>query len=346
MDKFDLVGGEKWEQALTRAVRRSDFFLFCASRHSVNKRGAIQREIKEALKVWEEKLEDDIFFIPVRLEPCEVPQNISVFHWIDFFEPDGLRRIERSINEGLARLHGYEDVGEIAVVGRSMSAEVEGCYHVEVHYPEFRPSFVPDLAAMNASLSSFALRMGTRFKKHAAILSPEERRQVAPASLLTTDSLDLSYKVEHLGEEIVSLRFRQVVYFAGAAHPNSLTRTFNYRRHPFSELDLDDVLRADGHPLREVSDYCISVLLRENREKYGDKLDEKWTREGANVKNGNFSRFLLTPAGVRFIFDPYEVGSYAEGQREVLIPMDIAVAMLDPEIQGLLQAPSQSVPLE
>jgi hypothetical protein len=337
MDKLDLVGGEKWEQALIRAVRKSDFFLFCASKQSVNKRGAIQREIKEALDVWKEKLEDDIFFIPVRLEPCDVPENIKVFQWIDLFEPNGFRQLDRSIQEGLARLYGYEQVAGLTLSSRSISAAVEGCYDLEVHYPEFQPSLAPDVAAINATLASFAIRMQRRFEKQAAGTSIEERRQSLPEGFTTTDSLCLSHAAEYVGDEIVSVRFSHWIYSCGAAHPNSFTHTFNFRRHPFLELALADVLNEEIFPLKQISDYCIMALLKESKEQHGEQFGDEWIREGAGIAKGNFSRFLLSPSGLRLIFDPYEVSSYAEGTREVLVPIDIVADLLDPEILGLLQ---------
>jgi hypothetical protein len=50
----------------------------------------------------------------------------------------------------------------------------------------------------------------------------------------------------------------------------------------------------------------------------------------------NFANFLLRPDGVLFIFDAYQVGSYAEGRKEVLMPRDAIRDLLDPEIKGML----------
>jgi hypothetical protein len=65
MDKKDILPGERWKSSIRKAVRDSDFFLACLSANSINKRGWIQKEIKDALDIWQEKLEDDIYLIPV-----------------------------------------------------------------------------------------------------------------------------------------------------------------------------------------------------------------------------------------------------------------------------------------
>lgn len=109
MDKRNLFGGEDWERALTLAVKRCDFFVFCASTKSVSKRGAIQKEIKLVLEGWREKLQDDIYFIPLRIESCEMPGAISGFQWIDAFEEGWIENILRSFRAGILRAHATSE---------------------------------------------------------------------------------------------------------------------------------------------------------------------------------------------------------------------------------------------
>ena len=61
MDKKDILPGELWEPVIWKAIKQSDFLLICLSNNSVNKRGFLQKEIKLALNIWDERLEDDIF---------------------------------------------------------------------------------------------------------------------------------------------------------------------------------------------------------------------------------------------------------------------------------------------
>jgi hypothetical protein len=103
MDKKDILPGEIWKSRISQAIRESDFFLACLSRNSVNKRGWIQREIKDALDIWQEKLDSDIYLIPARLEDCEVPERLGDFQWVDLFEEEGWTRLAKAIQEGLKR---------------------------------------------------------------------------------------------------------------------------------------------------------------------------------------------------------------------------------------------------
>lgn len=117
MDEKDIIGGEAWEPAIQRAIKASDFFLACLSRNSVGKRGMIQKELRAALEVWKEKLEDDIYLIPARLEECQVPEPLGKFQWIDLFQDDGWIRLTVAIKAGIQRLefsNKYTPINQIA----------------------------------------------------------------------------------------------------------------------------------------------------------------------------------------------------------------------------------------
>jgi hypothetical protein len=103
MDKKDILPGEKWKPCIQEAIRHSDFFLACLSANSVSKRGYLQKEIKDALDIWQEKLDSDIYLIPVRLEDCEVPESLRDFQWVNMFKKGGWPRLVRAIQVGMER---------------------------------------------------------------------------------------------------------------------------------------------------------------------------------------------------------------------------------------------------
>jgi Tol biopolymer transport system component len=109
MDKKDILPGERWQSSIWKAIRGSDFFLVCLSANSVDRRGWIQREIKQALDIWQEKLEDDIYLIPVRLEDCEVPESLRDFQWVNLFEENGWTRLVKAIQVGMKRRKASAD---------------------------------------------------------------------------------------------------------------------------------------------------------------------------------------------------------------------------------------------
>ena len=97
LDKYDILPGERWREAIQKAVAKCDFFLACVSKKSIDKRGVLQTEIRYALKHFEEKLAGDIFLIPVRLEEVDLPEQLADIQWVDWFAKDGWNRLRKAI---------------------------------------------------------------------------------------------------------------------------------------------------------------------------------------------------------------------------------------------------------
>lgn len=88
MDKMSLLPGEEWESAIEREIQESDFFIALLSRKSVEKRGFFQNELKKALDVYKSIPPNQIYFVPARLDNCELAYpGIRRFNWIDML-PD------------------------------------------------------------------------------------------------------------------------------------------------------------------------------------------------------------------------------------------------------------------
>jgi len=103
MDTKDILPGEQWQSSIQRAIRDSDFIVVCLSENSVDRRGWIQREIKQALDAWQGMLDSDIYLIPVRLHDCEAPESLGDFQWVDLFESDGWDRLVKALQVGVDR---------------------------------------------------------------------------------------------------------------------------------------------------------------------------------------------------------------------------------------------------
>ena len=107
LDKEDILPGQDWKHCIEKAARSCDFFMPCLSNNSADRRGFIQREIKSAIDCWQEKLVDDIYVIPVRLEDCNAPESLSKFQWVDLFgenEETGWKQLIKAIETGIERL--------------------------------------------------------------------------------------------------------------------------------------------------------------------------------------------------------------------------------------------------
>ncbi|MFG6105368.1 SUMF1/EgtB/PvdO family nonheme iron enzyme [Leptothoe sp. EHU-05/26/07-4] len=105
LDKVDLLPGQSWRAEIPKAIRGSDVFIACLSQQSIHKRGYVQREFRMALQEMANKPAGQIYFIPLRLDDCQIPElrqedyGISFidYQWLNFFEPDGFEQLVRVI---------------------------------------------------------------------------------------------------------------------------------------------------------------------------------------------------------------------------------------------------------
>ena len=88
IDVKQLAPGENWDLGIKKAIRQCRYILVLLSSRSVNKRGYVQKEIREALDVADTMPDDEIFILPVRLEECTVPDRLARWHWTDAFRND------------------------------------------------------------------------------------------------------------------------------------------------------------------------------------------------------------------------------------------------------------------
>ncbi len=97
MDKKELVAGQDWKLKIRKAIEKSQYFVALMSEQSVTKKGFVQKELRFALDVLGEIPPGQIYFIPVRLEECEVPDAIRSLHWIDLRRKEDLEHLFRAV---------------------------------------------------------------------------------------------------------------------------------------------------------------------------------------------------------------------------------------------------------
>jgi Protein of unknown function (DUF3298) len=239
----------------------------------------------------------------------------------------------------LVRGAGERSIGTREIVER----DPEGlAYDINIQYPRIESSDEGSIREVNAHVAGFATGIVEHFRKEAvaAVANDEQRRFRAEHK--TCDSLEGRFDVSLLTERLLSLRFIIWTQGAGAIHPNTYTHTLNFLLSPFQQLRFQDLFRPESDYLGAVSEYCVSDLRRQVATRPPGKpvpQDDSWLVEGAGPKESNFEAYLLTKTGLLLIFDPYRVGSYAEGSQEVHIPVEVLRQFLDTRILAAFQAP-------
>lgn len=96
-DEKNILPGQDWDYEIINAIKQSHAILVCLSSTSVNKEGYINKEIKVALNVADEKPEGSIFVIPLRLDICEIPQRLRQWQWVNFFDKNGYDDVVKAL---------------------------------------------------------------------------------------------------------------------------------------------------------------------------------------------------------------------------------------------------------
>lgn len=98
MDIKSIIAGKKWEPEIRTAIEQCDYFIFCVSHNSRDKEGTIRKEVKQALERQEGLLDSSIFFIPARLEDCELTEPFRRFQYVDLFKSDGFTKLLQALS--------------------------------------------------------------------------------------------------------------------------------------------------------------------------------------------------------------------------------------------------------
>lgn len=92
-----VLPGQEKNLEIYKAMRSSDAVIVCVSSRAMEAEGNIHREIKYAMSIQEEKPQGTIFFIPIRLEACEIPFQLKHLEWCDYFDPDGFIKLIKAL---------------------------------------------------------------------------------------------------------------------------------------------------------------------------------------------------------------------------------------------------------
>ena len=98
LDEENLLPGQDFDYEINKAARDADAIIICLSKISVAKEGYVNKEIRRALDVADEKPEGTIYVIPLRLDECEPSfERLKKLHWSDYFTPNAHEKLIKSL---------------------------------------------------------------------------------------------------------------------------------------------------------------------------------------------------------------------------------------------------------
>jgi len=329
LDKKKLLVGQNWKIEIDKALRKANFIVLLLSSTSVSKRGFVQREFKAALDFYQDKLEDDVFIIPLKINDCEVPNSLSSFQWIEYENDETLENVVLSIREQIKKYkkHDLEQKGITGIFDFEVISENVISKHgkltdtLESSVIKFKDSSNQSLNELNSLLASNSLK----FKMNARLSFEEYDNVDELADFGINDYLHTyNQSINYIGKNLISIN-EDLYEYTGGAHGNYWSYGLNYGLEPTHEIHLEnliDYMDLDSF-LSFISRYCINSLkdehndiLRENFE----QGDEVFFEDSLTPKLENFNNFLISKESLDFIFNPYQVLPYAFGQSIVKVP--------------------------
>ena len=264
MDTKDILPGEVWELAIRNAIRNSDFFLACLTPRSVNKRGVIQSEIKDALDVWRRMLEDDIYLIPMRLELCDMPEALGDFQRVDFYEDNGWTRLmeavrvglERRLEQALGKVLETQSLKEFADTINSsnlgMYAQVELLAELNVALKYF------DQASLH--VSSY-LELQNIYRKREALDSALEKLEALKDTLavMLNQFNPLLLQVKKVTNKWFNLLDSELMLQTKFKVTREIPNPFIFA-NPIAEHDNNNIFTGRGDVLRQVESLILNTL--------------------------------------------------------------------------------------
>jgi len=191
-------------------------------------------------------------------------------------------------------------------------------YSVRAEYPQ-----VEGAEKFNQLAEGFVTKEVADFKKDAGPKRGEKDYMPEAAE----DSLDIRYTMRLLTDDLISVEFPIDYYEHGAAHGSHAFHVINYDVKSGRVLSLADLFRPGSNYLGKISEVAIRQLHRWNRDSADypggggqPYLDDEGIAAGAKPSAENYQNWTVTPRGLAFTFDYYQLGAYAAGAPAVVVP--------------------------
>ncbi|MDR6769346.1 TIR domain-containing protein [Azospirillum sp. BE72] len=328
MDCKELHPGQNWDYEIKRAFSSAKFIVLFLSENMVDRRGYIQRELRLALDKRMESLIDDIYIIPVLLDRIDVPEQIKDIQYVDATEPTCKQRIAGALNfqlkrMGLVKIENNVDK-EISWSKENFREVWDGIpgYEIDAEFVKLSSNEYNSVHEVGEFIRGYLLRLIFSYRAY-KLQQDSNLFNLVQKKWSRTNTLAAYCQDPVITGRIISICYNIYAYGAGAAHPNSTIKCFNFHLNPLVPInDPDDIfldpdeafpviqniVRKNIRPLR-LDGETVAVDAEDNGSQY---QSEDWINSGTRDWDC-YSIFTFLDGKIRFLFPPYQVGPYAEG---------------------------------
>lgn len=289
LDKKKLKVGSNWDYEIKKALKDATFVILLLSSTSVRKRGYIQKEFRYALEYSENKLIDDIYIIPILLDKCEVPEQLSKFQWIEVEHENFRKSVLDSLNyqrqKYISSLSPTEvSLNNYTTLSINLNVALKNLDY-ECNLPLFSNNSYFDALFVNTFIQQKALEVISNFRRW--ILEIREFLETREMH----SYIDINYKIKYLTKDFLSI---SIVYdsFVGGAHPNTSFDTLNFRFNPDAKLTLRDLIKYNN-----LEEFLITSI-----KKYGDKEQKEYLANYVGYISEENVNFVFNEEELEIIF--------------------------------------------
>jgi hypothetical protein len=202
------------------------------------------------------------------------------------------------------------------------------CTVVQIVYPLFKNQPVLNDTITHKLLNTFMLGekpdTGLNAMATAFLKSYTDSKKTDPRSQMFY-TLDLYAKVIRQDSALLTLEYGGYS-FQGGAHGASFTGFVNWDVKTRKTVTLDDIM-ISGY--KEKLNYVAEKIFRKNEQ----LADTSSLARDYFFKDNKFAlnkNYAITPTGIRFVYNQYEIKPYAAGQTELVLPYSQIRTLMKP----------------
>ncbi len=177
-----------------------------------------------------------------------------------------------------------------------------------------------------ANLSVENLRNGIRdtfFASYLEMLADEKPDSTGEASFMLNYAESASISIIFNEKSLLSVGYGTYSY-TGGAHGNHATTIATYDLVQKKSLTLNDIFLPNSE--KTINKTLANAVRRQFNMKVNEPLSNKLFGNAVE----STSNFCITPKGILFLYNPYEIAAYAMGEIELFIPFQEIKSIVNP----------------
>ncbi|KAB1086468.1 TIR domain-containing protein [Neorhizobium galegae] len=321
-DKKSLIAGDDWDSERLAAQRNADLIIHLCSEQILSRTGVVNREIRETMRLADDKPFGSTFVIFVRVGDVRLPAAFMRYHYIDF--DDGWQQaISLAVGKKAGQIQQApipqaafkrDNVSVTDGVSKHLIEEKDDTYELLIEYIEFG-SRERYWRLVSSHIEAKVLDHYYDFKASVSQMDEDERNReyFRPWEYQVTTQEFYRY------DEFISIRYFIYMDFGGA-HGNHRTLTSNFFTSTFGSVEIRDFLENDDAKAKKVLAYCLKVVEAGLDEPQQWQIDVEDMEQVWNA----LGDFNFDSRGLTFNFSPYVILSYAAGDHEAHMPWAVA----------------------